>query len=139
MPFLTIARKMNLSPETVRQRYEKMIKSQQIKFNYIVLDLTKFGFQASVFLFIKEKPSHSREELLGYLESIPNVLTITELTGKFDFYASVVIRDLQDFFGMIERVYSIPIVDRVEFTLSKGLSLVHSQQRENYKPLKVRI
>jgi DNA-binding Lrp family transcriptional regulator len=132
-PFLTIAKKLNLSPETVRQRYEKMVKSHRIKFNYIVLNLAKLGFQASVFLFIKGKPNHSRKEVLDYLEQITNVFTITELTGNFDFYASGAVSDIKDFYEMIEKLNKIPIIDRVEFTLANNLSLVHSQTPEEHK------
>lgn len=134
MPFLTIAKKLNLSPETVRQRYKEMVNSQQIKLNSIILDLEKIGFRASVFLFIKGKSNRSRKELLDYLEKIPNIFTITELMGKFDFYASGAVRDLQDFYEMIKKFHEIPAVDHIEFTLGKDLSFAHSKKRENHEP-----
>lgn len=131
--FLTIAKKANLSPETVRQRYKNMVKSGDIKLNYIVLDLEKFGYQTSVFLFIKGKPNCSRKETVDHLKKIPNIVTISEVTGNFDFYASGLAHDLEDFYELIENINKIPLITHVEFTLTKELSLVHSQKIGNKK------
>lgn len=127
IPFSRIAMKLNISPETVRQRYQKMVDNKSISINSISIDLSKLGFEKSIFLFVKGKPNRSRVEVLESLKKLPNIFTITELTGKFDFYLSGVVKDLQNFYDLVDSVNNISFIDRVEFMLAKELSLAHSK------------
>ena len=49
-PFLRIAKKLGVSPETVRTRYGKMKEDGTIKRSSISIDLSKIGYQGKVFL-----------------------------------------------------------------------------------------
>ncbi len=52
MPFVTIAKKLGISPQTVISRYKKM-KKEGIIFSCVVsIDLLKLGYQGKAFLMI---------------------------------------------------------------------------------------
>ncbi len=115
--FSDIAKKLGISPETVRKRYKKMIEKQQIKLNSIAIALPKFGYKTTFCLFLKSAPTHDRTEIIDFLKKVPNIFTITEITGEFEVLADGVVKDLEDLFAIIKEVSRIPAVEQVQFIL----------------------
>ncbi len=48
-PFLTVAKKLGVSPYTVKQRYEDMKRKGLIRRTVVSIDLAKLGYQGKVF------------------------------------------------------------------------------------------
>lgn len=120
-PFSRIAEKLGVSPETVRKRYEKMIKGRQILNCTIEIDLSKLGYQTIAFFFIKNAPNHDNAEIVDLLQKIPNVFIIVEITGEFNVMANAAIRNLKDLATFMNKIFVTPAIDRVEFILSNEL------------------
>lgn len=75
MPFLTIAKKLNVSPYTVKQRYENMKQKGLIRQSVVSIDLSKLGYQGKVFMLINNDPGKSKAETIAGLKKISNIIS----------------------------------------------------------------
>jgi len=67
-PFLRIAKKLGVSPETVRTRYRKMKEEGTIKRCSISINLSRIGYQGKVFLMITNAPNHDKSKTIDALK-----------------------------------------------------------------------
>ena len=115
--FNKIAKKLAISPETVRKKYGKMKKEGTIIRCSIAIDLSKFGYESQAFLMIKNRANHKRSTTKDYLKKIKNVFLIGEVTGNFDLFAVVAIKNMKSFAELLAEVKNLPTVERVETSL----------------------
>lgn len=115
-PFLTIAKKIGVSPYTVKQRYEEMKQKGVVMRSVVSIDLSKIGYQGKVFLLININPEKSKAEAIGAIEKISNIISISELIGEFDMIAVGVITDFESIKRIVNQVKAVPGVQRVQIT-----------------------
>jgi len=87
-PFSQIGRKLGISHETVRQRYERLRKKGIIRGCSIIVDRSKLGFQGSAFFLISCPQDHSKESTINALMNLQSFDNITKVIGGgFDIFA----------------------------------------------------
>jgi Lrp/AsnC family transcriptional regulator, regulator for asnA, asnC and gidA len=116
-PFLKIAKKLGVSPETVRTKYARMVKDGTIKRCSISIDLSKVGYQGKVFLLITNAPTHDKSKTMDALKKMRNIFVISEMIGDFEIVAIAPVRDLNGLKTLVDKIKGLPSVNRVEVTL----------------------
>jgi len=116
-PFLRIAKKLGVSPETVRIRYGKMKDDGTIKHCSISIDLSKIGYQGKVFLMITNSPNHDKSKTIDALKKMRSIFIISEMIGDFEIIAIAPVKDLDSLKKLVNKIKKLPSVNRVEFTL----------------------
>lgn len=116
MPFMALAKKLGVSPYTVRKRYHRMKKEGVIKKSIVSIDLSKLGYQGKAFLMITNSPSYDKSVTLASLMKIKNIMVISEIIGPFDIIAVAPVTDLNSIRALADAVRKLPSVQRVEIT-----------------------
>jgi Lrp/AsnC family transcriptional regulator for asnA, asnC and gidA len=116
MPFLTIAKKLGVSPSTIAKRYEKMKKDGTITRSVISLDLAKLGYQGKAFLMITNTPNKDKSATIDSLKKTRNIMAITEIIGAFDVLAIAPVSDLNSIKALVKEIKRCPSVQQVEIT-----------------------
>ena len=116
-PLLRIAKKLGVSPETVRTRYKKMKKERIIAHGSVTVDLSKLGYQGKVFLMITNAPNHDKSKTIEAMKKIRNIFIIGEVIGDFEIIAIAPIKDMISLKDLVNEIKKIPGVNQVEITL----------------------
>ncbi len=116
-PFLRIAKKLGVSPETVRQRYRKMKEDGTIKHCSISIDLSRIGYQGKVFLLITNAPNHDKSKTIAILKKMRNVFIASEIIGDFEIIGIASVKDLNSLKELVNEIKKEPSVNRVEFAV----------------------
>lgn len=135
-PFLTVAKRIGVSPYTVKQRYEEMKQKGIIIRSVVSIDLSKIGYQGKIFLLITTNPEKNKKEVLSNLDKIGNIISTSELVGEFDIISVAVITDFESIKKIVNQVKSVPGVQRVQITcindtafpLNSGFGKILSQK-----------
>lgn len=117
-PFLKIAKKLDISPSTVKKRYEKM-KNRVFSNPFVIIDLSKLGFQGKAFLLVSNSIEGNPQLTLDKLHQMPNVFLIAETIGKFDFIVYVAFRDIKEIKKIVNEIRELPSVKKVDVTLTE--------------------
>lgn len=116
-PFLRIAKKLGVSPETVRKRYGRMKEEGTIKHCSISIDLSKIGYQGKVFLMITNSPNHDKSKTIGALKKMRNIFVISEIIGDFEIMGIAPVKDMNSLKTLVNKIKKLPSVNKVEFTV----------------------
>jgi Lrp/AsnC family transcriptional regulator for asnA, asnC and gidA len=94
MPFTNIAKNLNVSEGTVRNRVARLIDEQVI---HIVgmLDPARVGFEAPAMIGVTVKPA-ILESVAETIASFPEVSYLIMVSGEFDLFVEVFCRDRDD-------------------------------------------
>ena len=94
MPFTDIAKTLNVSEGTVRNRVARLIDEQVI---HIVgmLDPTRVGFEAPAMIGVTVQPA-MLESVAETIASFPEVSYLIMVSGEFDLFVEVFCRDRDD-------------------------------------------
>ncbi len=117
--FLTMSKKLNTSPHTIKKRYDRMKKDQVFTEFIASIDLSKIGYQGKAFLMITTAPNQDKSETIEELTKIKNIISVTEIIGVFDILAIAPISDLDSVMNLIQRVKELPSVQQVELSIIK--------------------
>jgi len=116
IPNTEIAKKLNVSEATVRNRLQKLIKEKQMQVVAIVNPLkTRVGILGNV----KIKADNAKLDQVGEaLEKLGGLWYIAQLSGATDFDAEFFVESQQDFGKLINRVNKIDGIISVETALT---------------------
>jgi len=103
--FTEIAKKLNLSVETVRQRIRKLEKKKVIVGYKVDLNMPKMGFQGYRIDFILNSTARNKE-MFEYIKRHKFFYQINNPIGGGDFETEIVVRDLAHLLEVIEEVVS---------------------------------
>ncbi len=117
MPLSSIARKLGVSPETVRTRYRKLKEERTIVHGSVTIDISKLGYQGKVFLMITNAPNHDKSKTIEALKKIRNIFIIGEMIGDFEIIALAPVKDMVCLKELVNKIKKIPGVNQVEITL----------------------
>ena len=118
MPFVRIAKKIGVSPQTVQLRYAKMKEEGAIVRSGITVDLLKLGYQGKAVLMITNAPNQSKKKTIEALKKMPGVFLEAEIIGDFDVLAVAAVRDFRSTINLINNVRALPSVDYVDAALT---------------------
>ncbi|UCC58220.1 MAG: Lrp/AsnC family transcriptional regulator [Candidatus Bathyarchaeum sp.] len=116
-PFLRIAKKLGVSPETVRKRYNRMKEERTIRHCSVSIDLSKLGYQGKVFLMITNAPSHDKSKTIAALEKMRHVFIASEMIGDFEIIGIAPVKDLDSLKNLVNKIKKEPSVNQVEIAL----------------------
>lgn len=116
-PFSRIAKKIGVSHETVRKRYERMKKEGTIKQCTILIDGHKLGDEGTVFLMLSCAREVKKKDVLESLKQIPDLYMIIELIGDYDFFAWARLKNMQQLAQLVGDIRDLGNIDRVETLL----------------------
>jgi Lrp/AsnC family transcriptional regulator for asnA, asnC and gidA len=117
-PFKLIAKKIGISGQTVRRRYDKLLKNH-IRSQSISVDFTKLGYVGMAHLFFNSEPNSNLNLALEELKETPGVFIVTRSLGAFEGYAVLLFKDFSDLSIKIEKIKTFPNFGEMEVLLSK--------------------
>lgn len=116
-PFSRIAKKIGVSPETVRKRYERMKKKGIIKQCSVLIDGHKLGDEGTVFLMLSCAPEVKKEDVMESLKQIPDLYMIIELIGDYDFFAWARLKNVRQLAHLVGDIRCLGNINRIETIL----------------------
>jgi Lrp/AsnC family leucine-responsive transcriptional regulator len=106
-----IGREVGLSTTSCWNRIKRMEDSGAIQGYTIKVDLAQIGYQDTVIVQVTLE-SHTDETLYEFgraLESIPEVLEAFLISGDYDYFIRIAVKDTRDYERLLrERLYKIP-------------------------------
>jgi Lrp/AsnC family transcriptional regulator for asnA, asnC and gidA len=122
LPFSAIAKKLGISAQTVKNRYEKMKDEGIVSPSVISLDLSKLGYQGKAFLMITTSPETKKSEIINSVKKISDIIVVSEIIGFCDILAIASIRDIKGMSKIVNEVRDLSGVERVEVTITDDTS-----------------
>lgn len=117
LPFSEISKRIGVSRETVRKRFEKMKQEGIIKGLTILVDGHKIGEQGVAFLMITCLRGANKDASFLNLQTIPDVCLVTQLIGDFDFFVWVRAKNISQIGQVVNDVRNCEGIDRIETLL----------------------
>ncbi len=116
-PFTTIAKKLRVSPGTVKNRFEQMKKDKVIAACSADVDLAKFGYQCKVFLMLKISRKEDKLDVIDRISKLPNVIATQGIMGEFDIFVLAVAKDIRHLDKILKDIRATGI-EQIEISLS---------------------
>jgi Lrp/AsnC family transcriptional regulator, regulator for asnA, asnC and gidA len=116
-PFSRVAKRIGVSHETVRKRYEKMKNEGTIRQCTVLVDGHKLGDEGTVFLMLSCAREEKKKEVMESLKQIPDLYMIIELIGDYDFFAWARLKNLHQLAQLIGDIRNLGNIDRMETLL----------------------
>lgn len=110
-PLQEIGKAVGLSTTSCWNRIKRMTDSGAIQAYTVKVDLAQIGYQDTVIVQVT-LGSHSQETLNEFaqaLESIPEVLEAFLISGDYDYFIRIAVKDTRDYERLLrEQLYKIP-------------------------------
>jgi DNA-binding Lrp family transcriptional regulator len=116
-PFSRVAKRIGVSHETVRKRYEKMKKEGTIRQCTVLVDGHKLGDEGTVFLMLSCAREVKKVDVMESLKQIPDLYMIIELIGDYDFFAWARFKNLHQLAQLVGDIRNLGNIDRMETLL----------------------
>jgi Lrp/AsnC family transcriptional regulator for asnA, asnC and gidA len=117
----SLAAKVGMSAPAVAERIARLERAKVIKRHTIEVDWAALGYPMLIVLPITISASADVLAVVTALQSIPELIEITVLTGSYDMMARFRVKDHIDLQNLLlERIWPISGVQRVETMLSLG-------------------
>jgi Lrp/AsnC family transcriptional regulator, regulator for asnA, asnC and gidA len=123
--FSAIAKKLNISQNTVKKRYEKMVKEKTILRSSITIDLLKIGFQGRARFTIR---TDQKILTIEALKKIPNIVMVAETYGDYDVIAFAIVKDYTSMMDISNVIKEIPTIKQVDVSLEETTHFPVSEQ-----------
>ena len=121
--FLSIAKRLDVSPKTVQTRFNKMVNKKIILQCSIMVDLSKLGYQGKAYLMISLEEGYDKEKIVALLQKKKNLFLVTEVMGgPYDVLAVAAIKDYQHTIDCILSVKNLTGVAHVDVDLTNETS-----------------
>jgi Lrp/AsnC family transcriptional regulator for asnA, asnC and gidA len=114
--FRKIARKLQVSPDTISKRFEKLKKEEVIVDSTVIIDPGKIGYSFIARFGIDVKPAYS-SQILEKIIKIPSVIVASKLVGKYDLISIIVVKNFQHLCELREHILEMSYVEKVETSL----------------------
>jgi Lrp/AsnC family leucine-responsive transcriptional regulator len=110
-PLQEISAAINLSTTSCWNRIKRMTELGLVEAYTVKLDLASLGYNDTVIVQVT-LDSHSEQTLYDFgkaLESIPEVLEALLISGDYDYFLRIAVKDTRDYERLLrERLYNIP-------------------------------
>ena len=114
--FREIARKLDVSPDTISNRFERLKEQGIIINSTVIINPTKIGYSFISRFGIDVKPAYS-SQVLEEIIKIPSVIVASKLVGKYDLISSIVVKNFQHLCELREIILEMPYVEKVETSM----------------------
>ena len=108
-PFKEIANQSNISTDTVKNRYNKMIENEVIRGSTIVIDPKKMGQGNLVIIGIKVVQKFS-ESVLNMIKKMKGLCVVTKSIGQYDIEAIFLLEDIEQIGITKDKIEDFPQV-----------------------------
>lgn len=123
--FRRIARDLDMSPDTVINRYRRMVAEGVIRGSTVVVDPRKLGYEGMAAFHIDASPPSSPGEqaskdsalILDSLIKLPNVIVATRTVGDHDLLAIGVVFGVNHLMRLCEEIGKIPGVKDLQVSI----------------------
>jgi len=121
-PFRQIAAALNVSPDTIIDRYNAIHEKGIVRGSTIVLNPKEIGYNAMAVFMIDISPAEdgkTQVDSLSILETVikmKNIIVATKTVGDYDLMAIGVIKDVQHLFAVRDEIAAIPGVKDMEIS-----------------------
>jgi Lrp/AsnC family transcriptional regulator for asnA, asnC and gidA len=116
-PFSHIAKKIGVSHQTVRNRYERMKKEGIIKACSVLVDGHKLGDEGTIFFMLSLAPEVNKEDVMKSLIQMPELYLIVEVIGDYDFFAWARFKNLYQLSHLVGDIRHLGNINRIETLL----------------------
>lgn len=117
----SLAAKVGMSAPAVAERIARLERARVIKRHTIEVDWAALGYPMLIVLPITISASADVLGVVTGLQEIPELIEITVLTGSYDMMVRFRVKDHVDLQNLLlERIWPIPGIQRVETMLSLG-------------------
>lgn len=117
-PFTRIAKKLKVSHETVRRKFEKLKANGIIVSCHSIVDYSKLGYEGTVFIFITQIQGSDKTNIILDLKKLPHIYLINSAMGAFDLVAFALFKNLRDFTKLIDQIQQISGVGQIDIALA---------------------
>jgi Lrp/AsnC family transcriptional regulator for asnA, asnC and gidA len=114
--FRKIARKLQVSPDTISKRFEKLKKEGVIVDSTVIIDPGKIGYSFIARFGIDVKPAYS-SQVLEKIIKIPSVIIASKLIGKYDLISIIVVKSFQHLCELREQILDMSYVEKIETSM----------------------
>ena len=123
MSFRKIAEALDISPDTVISRYQKLMEKGVIRGSTVIIIPKKVGYHCMAAFLLDASPPHilgnetnpiDSSRILDKLISMPNIILATKTVGDHDLLAVGVARDFEHLMYMIREIAGIPGVKDIQ-------------------------
>ena len=111
--FREIARTLDISPDTVINRFERLKDQGIIVSSTVVINPKMIGYSFIARFGIDVKPAYSsqvHEEII----KIPSVIVASKLVGKYDLISIIVVKNFHHLCELRDYILEMPYVEKVE-------------------------
>lgn len=108
-PFKEIANQCNISTDTIKKRYNKLIDKQVIRGSTIVIDPKKIGQGILVIIGIKAVQKFS-EVVLNMIKKMKGLCVVTKSIGQYDIEAIFLLDDIKEIGIAKDKIEDFPQV-----------------------------
>lgn len=107
MPISEIAKKVQLSRDTVNYRIKRMQKLGIILKFFPEIDFKKLGYSLyHVFLLVDEKDKQRQKELIDALINHPNTLSVMEYSDRWDLEWNLLAKEITEFDSIVTEIFA---------------------------------
>ncbi len=118
MPFTEIAKQMDVSAGTIHVRVKKMEDAGIILGSSLIIDYGKLDYYFTAYIGILLTKSNRTQDVLKELATIPNVVEISVISGKYNIFVKVRAKNTEDAKRIIYQIDDIQDVMRTESMIS---------------------
>ena len=111
--FREIARVLNVSPDTIINRFERLKEQGVIVSSTVIINPKKIGYSFIARFGIDVKPAYS-SQVLEEIIKIPSVIVASKLVGKYDLISIIVVKNFQHLCELRDYILEMPHVEKVE-------------------------
>ena len=111
--FREIARKLQVSPDTISHRFERLQEQGIIVSSTVIINPMKIGYSFIARFGVDVKPAYS-SQVLEEIIKIPSVIVASKLVGKYDLISLIVVKNFQHLCQLREQILEMPYVEKVE-------------------------
>jgi len=122
--FRKIAKELDRSPDTVINRYQRLIDAGDIRGSTVVVEPTKIGYEGMAAFHIDVSTTGGTKtdsgSILRTLIKMPNIIVATKTVGDHDLLAIGVIHDFKHLMKLGKEIAAIPGVKNIRTALWAG-------------------
>ena len=110
----TLSKKLNINASVLYSRIKRLLRKKMIKKFTIDIDESQLGYQVKASVGINRDPK-LKAQIHQHLLETPEVVSISEVTGRFDIIISVLAKDLEQLHSVIiEKIGKIEGIQNTE-------------------------
>jgi len=112
-PFKEIANQCNISSDTIKNRYNKLIENEVIRGSTIVVDPKKMGQGNLVIIGVKVVQKFS-DSVLNMIKKMKGLCVVTKSIGQYDIEAIFLLEDIEQIGITKDKIEDFPQVKKAD-------------------------